>query len=458
MSLSSQVNVLWDHVKSQGKIAQHNKKLFDIFEGDLLSYALAELSKQINPQSFDLAEKRLPPINVLIRVVDKLSKIYQQEPSRDVSTGSTSDQQLLDLYENSMAFNSEMNNANEFYNLFKNSLIQPYIHNRQPKLRTVSSDMFTVYSDSKVDPRIPTHVITYHTGLDLKNNPTTLYYTYTDQEFMIFDDDKNVRLDLMAEFGPKMEDGINVAGTIPFVYTNKSKNLLIPKIDTDVLAMVLLLPVMLADLNFAVMMQAFSIIYGIDIDDEGIKLSPNAFWNFKSDESTDKTPQLGVLKPQVDIEPTLNLIQAEISMWLQTKGIKPGAVGKLTAENYATGISKIIDEMDTSEERQKQVTVYRDTEKEFWDKITNYLHPFWRSTDQIDTRLDFSSGVQVETNFAPQLPLVNRGQIVDDLKKEVDAGFTTRFRAIKKLNPRMSDEEVKQLMTEIDKERDATSG
>lgn len=453
MSLADQIDVLWDHVKSQNKITEHNQKLFNIFEGDLLGYALAELSKQLNPQSYDLAKHRIPAINILTRVTDKLSQIYQQEPTRNVSTNRDSDKELLSMYEQSMSFNSEMNGSNEFFNLFKNNLIQPYIHNMQPKLRTISSDMFTVYSDSDVDPTIPTHVITFHAGKNRKDDPTTLYYVYTDTEFMIFDDEKDLRSDLMSKFGKELEDGINIAKTIPFVYANKSRNLLIPKIDTDVLSMVLLLPVMLADLNFAVMMQAFSIIYGIDIDDEGIKMSPNAFWNFRSDEGTDKPPQLGILKPQVDIEPTLNLIQAEISMWLQTKSIKPGAVGKLTPENYASGISKIIDEMDTSEARQKQVSVYKDVESELWFKITNFMHPLWRSRNLIDTRLDFSSDAKIQTNFAPQLPLLNRGDLVDDLKKEVDAGFTTRFRAIKKLNPRMTDDEIEQLMSEIDEER-----
>lgn len=456
MSLADQVDVLWDHIKSQGKLCSHNEKLFDIYEGDLLQYALDELSKQINFQSFDKAKHRLPPINVLVRLIDKLSKIYQQEPSRDITSERSEDSELLAFYQNEMSFNKKMNNCNEFFNLFKNSLIQPYVFRKKPRLRTISSNMFTVFSDSKVDPNHPTHVITYHAGKDNKGNPTNLYYAYTDDEFMIFDEQKDIRYELMGELG--LDDGINVAGTIPFVYANRSSNLLIPKRDTDVLAMTILLPVMLADLNFAVMYQAFSIIYGIDLNDTGIVKSPDAFWNFTSDPDSDKNPQLGILKPQVDIDATLNLIQAEISMWLQTKGIKPGAVGKLTPENFASGIAKILDEMDTSEERQKQVTIYEDVEKEFWYKITNHMHPMWRKRDMIDTTLDFSMSAEVTTNFAPQLPLLNRGDLVDDLKKEVDAGFTTRFRAIKKLNPRMSDEDVNQLIAEIDAERGVSNG
>lgn len=445
MSLANQVDILFNHVKSQREIINYNSDLFNIYEGDLLPYVIEELKNQLSLQSFEIAKKRIPPINVLQRLTDKLSQIYQQQPVRYVDTGSANDEELLNYYQNSMNFNSTMNASNEFYNLYKNNLIMPYIHQGKPGLRSISSDMFTVYSDSDVEPTKPSHLITFH-----KDGYKQLFYVYTDQEFMIFDSEKKIRYDLMAR--QYNEDGINIYGKIPGVYINRSRNLLIPKPDSDIKKMVILLPLMLADLNFGVMMQAFSILYGIDLNETGMTISPNAMWMFKSHEDSDKKPELGVLKPQIDIQPTLELIQAEISMWLQTKGIKPGAVGQLTAENFASGISKMIDEMDTSEERQKQVSVYTDAESQLWDLIINHMHPVWLSKGEIDENIGWSDGVKVITNFHEQLPLLNRGQLVGDLKAEVDAGFTTRRRAIKKLNPRMSDADVDQLIAEIDEE------
>lgn len=452
MSLSGQVNVLYDHIKDQQSLNEHNQTLFNIYEGDLLGYVMKALQNQLSAQSFDIAKTRIPPINVLVRLIDKLSKIYQQGPVRNVSTEKESDKNLLNIYERSMNFNSQMNGSNEFYNLFKNNLVQPYLDPRgMPALRTISSDKFTVYSDSQVSPTEPTHVITFHTSRDNKGNSCKVYYVYTDTEFMVFDDDKNIRTDLMASMG--MEDGVNPVGRIPFVYINKSKNLLIPKPDTDTKEMTILLPVMLADLNFATMMQAFSILYGIDVSDKGIVMSPSAFWTFKSEVGSDKTPQIGVLKPQVDIAETLNLCQAEVSMWLQTRGIKPGAVGKLTSENFASGISKMIDEMDTSEERQKQVSVYTDAERKFWELTTQFMHPYWRKLGKLETSLNFSSDLEITTNFQEQLPLLNRGELVKDLDSEVKAGFTTRRRAIQRLNPRMTDSEIDDLIREIETEQ-----
>lgn len=452
MSIQNEIETLNQYVNEQKKVIEHNDDLFSIYEGDLLRFVVQELRNQLSQESFGMAEKRIPPINILVRLIDKLSKIYQQNPLRSIddATGSDKDYDLLDWYEKSMDINNVLNSSNEFLNLFKNNLIQPYIYNGMPRLRAIPSNSFTVYSNSAIDPTIPTHVITFHTIVE-NGKQTKLFYVYTDDKFFIFDEHEELRKDIMASIGN--EDGINIAGKIPFVYINRSRNLLIPLIDTDVKKMTVLLPTMLSDLNFAVMMQAFSIIYGVDVDDTGIKMSPNAFWNFKSDESTDKTPQIGVLKPQVDTTATLNLIQSEVGLWLQTKGIKPGSVGNLTTENFASGISKMIDEMDTSEERQRQVGIYEGVEDRFWDLITNYMHPMWRRQGIIDSSLDWTPGVKIHTSFSEQLPLLNRGDIVANLQREHEAGFISRFRAVQKLNPRMSDDQVQALIDEIDEEK-----
>ena len=449
--LEKQVEELYQHVQSQGPLLAHNEDLFCIYEGELLSFIEAELKNQLSLQSYEIAKSRIPPINLLTKLIDKLSKIYQQDPMRYALHGTEADKELLHWYEHSMDMNVVMNSSNEFFNLFKNNLIQPYVYKGMPRLRSLSSNMFTVYSESEVDPTEPTHVITFHENKRKDGSIEKLYYVYTDDEFMIFDTDQKIRRDIMSMIGNP--DGVNVAGKIPFVYVNRSKNLLIPKIDTDVKKMVILAPVLLSDINFSVMMQAFSIMYGIDIDDQGIKMAPNAFWSFKSDPSTETTPSLGVLKPQVDIQPTMELIQAEIGLWLQTKGIKPGAVGTLTSENFASGISKMIDEMDTSEERQKQVGIYKSVESKIWNLITNHMHPTWKAQGAIDQPLEFHPDVKIVTDFSEQLPMLNRGDIVRDLQSEVMAGFTSKRRAIKKLNPRMSEDQIDELLAEIQEDQ-----
>ena len=64
--LANKVESLHEYVTNQNKVITHNAELFDIFEGDLLKFLLDELANQISIEAFNMAEKRIPPINILI--------------------------------------------------------------------------------------------------------------------------------------------------------------------------------------------------------------------------------------------------------------------------------------------------------------------------------------------------------------------------------------------------------
>lgn len=449
MSLADDVELLLDHIKStkEQQRVEHNTALFDIFEGNLLTYIIEDLKSQFSPKAQEQIKHRLAPINILIKYVDKLSKIYQQNPVRMTESDQQSDKDLVEYYETKMNFDVKMNNSNEFYNLFKNTLIEPFLHRGMPRLRAIPSDMFWVWSNDMEDPNFATHVVV-SMGHEKSAARKTLYRAYTDDEFVIFDSDGNVRRELMRDL--ENEEGINPVERIPFSYANMSQNLLTPQVDSDVLKMVKVLPILLSDLNYAVMYQAFSLVYGIDVDTQKIEKNPDSFIEFHSTKDGLK-PEIGSIKPQVDITEVLNLIQSQFSFWLNTRGIRAGAIGQVSAEQFASGISKLIDEMDTFEARQKQVVTFQSTEEDLWQLILHHLDPFWRKNNMLDVTAPrpASDSLEVKTAFPAQLPMVQRGQSVRDLEAERDAGFISTRRAIKKLNPRMTEEEIDDLLVEI---------
>lgn len=443
---------LIDHMDNHKQLLAHNRKLFNIYEGDLLPLVKDSLSEHLSPQVFSQMVSRISPINVLIKIVDKLSKIYQQDPSRTVSQGNDTDMELLRFYERSFHINNMMNVSNESFNLYKNNLIQVYAHKGVPQLRSIPSDRFMVYSEDDVDPLNPTHVVLiYGSEKDKYGKDKVIYHAYTDEEFLIFDSDGDIRRDKMALYGN--EDGINQIGKMPFVYINRSKSLLIPMADSDTLKMTVLIPVLLSDLNLAAMYQSFSILYGINVDDENLVMAPNAFWTFKSDGMTDSAPQVGSIKPETDIDSVLKLIEAQLAFWLQSKGIRPGAVGQVSAENMVSGISKMIDESDTTEDRKKQVGYYKVAENQLWDLVTNYMHPYFISSGLIDPMPLFSPMAKIQTNFAQQTPLTNRKTAIEEITMEMDAGLLSRKEAIRRLDPHMTGDEIEERLAEVAEER-----
>lgn len=443
---------LLDHIENQEQLLKHNHKLFNVYEGELLPLVAESLKQHLSPQVFQQVVSRISPINVLIKIIDKLSKIYQQDPSRIIIDGNETDTELLKYYERSFRMNNTMNISNESFNLYKNNLLQVFAHQGKPRLRSIPSDRFIVYSDDPVDPLTPTHVVLIDKEeYDERGSKKVIFHAYSDSEFIVFDSDGDVRGDIMREMG--MEEGVNPVGKMPFVYINRSKSLLVPKMDTDTLTMTVLIPVLLSDLNLAAMYQAFSILYGINVDDDDLVIAPNAFWRFKSDSTAEGNPEVGSIKPETDIDAVLKLIQAQMSFWLQSKGIRPGSIGSLDGENMASGISKMVDESDTTEDRKKQVGYYDPAEQELWKLIIDYMHPYWLSSGQIEPMPLFSPQCYVKTNFSQQTPLMNRMQMIDEVIKEMDAGILSKKQAVARLDPHLTEEDIDARLAEIEEER-----
>jgi len=429
-----------------------NEKLFNIYEGQIGPLLIEKMKEDISESSFIQAKERICPINILEKVIDKLSKIYQQEPKRQVMEGKESDKAILGKLEEMLNIDHKLNINNEFSNLFRYSLLQLGINQetRKPFVRTIPNHKFVVINTSPVDLTNADIVCLLMNSVETGGIVTDIYHVYTDYQFAIYDGSGNIRYDLINDLG---QDGTIPTNKKPFIYLNMSDNLIMPNVQSDTLDMSLLIPLLLSDGNYIAKFCAFSILYGIDIDDKNMKRAPNTFWSFKSDNESDKTPSIGSVKPEGDIQVLISSAMSQLAIWLDTKGLKAGSIDQLTSDNAVSGIAKLIDEADVTDSRQHQASIYRMFEVDFWDLLLNYWYPFWVEQGLVDNLGIFSTNAYVSTNFKPQIPMYNRGQQVKDLKEEVNAGFTTRRRAIIALNPKMSDYEVDKLIEEIDEDK-----
>lgn len=449
MMSREEIELIIETYKRNKKLFHHNHILKEIYEGNLKEYIDQDLYENMALQAYLNMRDRIAPINILTKIVDKMSTIYNVPPVRKIANGTDQDSELLSWYEDILDINTSMNDGTELFNLSKSHLIQPFAHNGLPRIRQIANDSFFVISTDKIDPLTPTHIITF--DADSEDPSKVKFYAYSNDSFAVFNLDGELDLYEMAQ--SQNEDGINPLLTLPFIYSNQSRFNLLPRPDSDVLTMTKLLPILLSDLNYAVKFQAFSIIYGIDVDDQNLKMAPNTFWHFKSDPTTQTKPEIGTIKPQVDISETLTLIQSQLALWLNSKGIRPGSVGKLEQDSFASGISKIVDEMDTMEYRQKLVDHYSMVERNFWDLIMHTMHPYWVATGQVENRALFSPQASVNIHYTLQLPAQSKQDILAEIKQELDMGLTTVRRALKTIHPLMTDEEIDKLLMEIEEEK-----
>jgi hypothetical protein len=456
MSIFNEKELIISHIKKHESEIGFNESIFEILEGDLLSHVAASLKEQLSENSYSSAMERVAPINIFRKINDKLSTLYVDDPKRN--TELDSDQELIDDYTKEASINTFMEDLNKGYNAYKWSVIELY-EDEGVKSRVLPSHQFLPYGNDKKNPLKVTAIIKFMG--DQTKDPSTSglkrkktvrkYWVYSNEEFMAIDSDGDLVEEDMVE-----NDGINPFGVLPFVFASKSRYLLVPKPDKDDLKLSILFPVLLTDLNFAAKFLAHSIFYGIDIDSDNLKLSPDAVWIFKSDEDG-KKPEVGTIKPEVSIDEVLTLAKEQIGAWLDTKNVKVGSIGKMDGSAASSGISKIIDESDTSRERKKQEKFFKAIELQYW-RVLATMHNRLVEAKRIRNMKTFSEpkNLIVTVKYSEQKPIQSRLDKITELKTERDAGFKSTKTAIKELNPDMDEEYIETEMILIDEENSIT--
>jgi hypothetical protein len=424
-----------DYVKAHKEFLEHNHKTLDIYQGNLLKYVSECMRSSLSPVYYNAIKDRILPINILQRYTDKVSTAYAKPPMRF----SDSAQDYVDYYAEALDLDVSGGIADTYSTLFKGFAWEPFIDNRgRPALRELSFDSFIVMSDSASNPEEETIFIKLM-GQSGPDEDSLLLHVYTDAEFDAFY--LNGQTDLASLDG---NDGINLFGTIPFVYGKRQKNKLIPVTDSDLLAMAKAIPIMLSDAAGAQMFQAFSIIWAIDVDIKDLKMSPNAIWDIKSDKTANHAPQVGTVKPEADTDKVVAFVVNMFVMWLETKGVRVGSIGSIDAGNAASGISKIIDEMDVSYLKAKSQQWFERDESELWNRVLPKMHQYWLKTGAIS-----GPGLpavpdepEVVIAFERPEPMLSRAEEIANTERELAMGTMTLDQAIRKLHPKMTDEEV----------------
>jgi hypothetical protein len=185
----SELKHLEQYIRDHEPTLNHNADLLRIYEGELLPFIVKDLRHQLSGESFEVARNRIAPINMAIKVIDKLSQIYANPPKRSIvdGTGKDTDVELLQFYESEMQINAQMDIANELFNLHKNTSIEPFVEKGMPRLRSVPSDRSLWYSNDTINPMSPTHWVKCMGERYIEGHKQDVYYIYTDEEFYIVD-------------------------------------------------------------------------------------------------------------------------------------------------------------------------------------------------------------------------------------------------------------------------------
>ena len=428
------------YVKDHRNFVMHNYEVLDIYEGNLLQYVNKCMQSSLSPQYYNAIKDRILPINVLKRFIDKVSTTYSKAPQRI----SDNAQEFIDFYANELDLNVSGGIADTYSNLFKGYAWEPYINKAgKPALRELSFDKFLVMSDSAVNPEEETIFIKFM-GKKSNDEDSLLLHVYTNDEFDAFYLNGAEASEYLVE-----NQGINVVGRIPFVYGKRQKNKLIPTLDTDILSFAKAIPIMLSDAAGAQMFQCFSILWTIDVDLVDLKMSPNAIWDLKSDKQSDKTPQVGTVKPEADTEKVVSFVVNMFVLWLETKGVRVGSIGSIDSGNVASGISKIIDEMDVWEIKKKSQAWFKKDEEELLNELMPLMHRYWIDSGMVDPGYlpALAEDPMCTVTFEEPTPMLSRAERLSNTEKELSMGTMTLGQAIEELHPDYTEDQIAEVIS-----------
>jgi hypothetical protein len=378
----------------------------------------------------------IPPINIIKRLVDKLSTLYVDPPTRTAEN--QKDQMLIDYYTETV--NSSMSEANRFFNSMKAVAVEPFIDNGDPMTRVVSGHQCLAKGSDPINPLKMTEFIKPMGKIkDEYGNDRLLFFVYSSNEFYAIDDNGK----LVSEY--QVKGGVNPLGIIPQTYIKRSKNLLIPKADSDLLQMGVMLPTMIGNLNYASHMQGHSIIYGIDIDGTNLEINPDSLWLLQTSPAGVK-PDIGMLKPSVDITEIWQSIASQLQMWFETRGIRAGE--STGTQNSLSGIALMIKEMDVSADIKYQMAFFKEAEQDLWYKLS-VQHNYWVDQGLVVGLPKFSPEFMPVIEFQEAKAYEDQDKILDREIKKIDNLLTSRKRARQKINKDMSQKDLDALEVEI---------
>lgn len=428
------------YVKKHRPFIKRNCEALDIYEGNLLPYVDSIMKRTLSENYYNTIKDRIIPINIIQRYIDKVSTAYETSPTR--SSESTIAQEFVDFYSKKLSISVSGQIADQYSNLSKGFAWEPYVNNKgEPAIRELSFDKFLVMSDSQNSPEEETIFIKFM-GYKNTDEDSLLLFVYTDTEFDAFYLNEEEATQYLVD-----NQGLNPIGVIPFVYGKRQKNKLIPTQDSDMLAIGKTLSVMLSDAAGAQFYQCFSLMYGIDVNNEGLVIAPNVFWNLKSD--MDKKPEVGVIKPEADTQKVLDFVMNVFVLWLETKGIRVGSMGSLSNANLASGVSKIIDEMDVYSVRRKSMQWFEKDEEELWNEKLPAIHNYWIQSGLIDPKTVpplINEKMEVSVRFDDIEPLTSRVEDIANVKSELEIKTITLRQAIAKLHPEYTEEEILEVL------------
>lgn len=421
---------------------------FVVFNGQLRDVVKKAIAKEfVLAETIKSLSDRIIPINITQKIINKLAMVYMQPPMREPGDQDVGDQEMLDQHADSLKMNRRGKLANRYFKLHKHTAWEPFLDKEGvPRLRTMPSHTYTPISIDKRQPEKP-DIFVKHLRID-KDAKESRFAFWSDERFIILNGNGDVvDGEMRALENPQ---GKNPFGVVPFTYISEEEDgRTIPIPDDDLITVQVAICILLSDLSFASKYQLWSIFVC-----KGGKVTRESF-NPNSIISLPPGADFTAVKPDIDSDKSLTMIENILGMLLTTKNLSVGDISGVVKAEGASGIAKMLDRAETTEDRRDQQAIFIDAEKEFWRKYSKNILPWWVNSNQINPEFAgaFSPDFELSINFKDPKPYIGDKEKVEIEKMKLESGLTTMDRALKNVHPDMDDAQIQKLKSDIEAEK-----
>lgn len=392
---------------------------------------------------------RIPNVNLIQKITDKLAKVYNKPATRKVKTGiSKTDQELVDYYSSALTMDHTMGIANKVLEWGKSCALEPYLDPKtgQPKLRVLTPYQFRAYSFNPDNYMSVDAVTKIMRPMEIKTTFQTklvnVYHTYTDDEFMVWND--------LGEFSVSP----NPFGRIPVLILNRSAfslNSYAPESDIN---SAVLVPKYYADLFYAMSFNAHSVFAAIDLTlPEKLSYDPGGVMDLKTDlEGTEagKQGRLEVVKPTIEVSGALELIKQAVFDILESRGIKPPQTTSNLERPNAT--AALIENADASSYISQACAFFHKVEEELW-RLLATMHSVWlQAENKIPIKSQFSKDLKLDIVFGEVKPVEVKAETLVNIEKQRGMGLMSDKQALAEIYPHFTDAQLDAWLAEARKD------
>lgn len=409
------------------------------------NYLLAEFK---DPKAVKDLLSRLVSVNIMKKIVNKLGSVYAEDPTRSAPEIDSLDSELVEEYSFVTRLNYKQKQANRYLEAFQKNLKEIIPSKGKPFVRNLPPHQYEVFNKDSVNKAQADIVVKI--VKDSTDPNEQVFHVWTDESFWICNGSGVVNVLKMKELDN--ESGENPHKYLPYVYKTKSTDSVDPEIDDSLYRMSIALNIAMTDLFFACKYQCWSIIYTIGVTGQ-INFNPSSVVELQYDQnSPNSKPEIGQIKPTVDSDKAIKLIESALNFLLSSKGLSSGSVTLgSTADSVASGVSKLLDNAEVVEGKRDQQDEMLDDEYMTWEAFKN-LSPSWISSAEkmkAPFNKQFSEDFYISISFKEPKVMVTEKERLETSAEKMRQMKTSWTRELQDFYPDYSMQQIEDLKKEI---------